>query len=173
MCPFSLLHVAIIRSIHAASSRPVASSCSVKNRDRTPCFLQAPKHAWYPQMTPRSRIVAWLFRCVAQSVRCWRLAVHSLQQKVLESGLDTRRISHNNNPVTNAPGVIVAHVLSSKYTINFEIFELVNVILETELFSEDNSGFCTNKKRWFSLFTQKVVRKKRTFFWGQLRILYQ
>ena len=73
--------------------------------------------------------------------------MHSLQQKVLESGLDTRRISHNNNPVTNAPGVIVAHVLSSKYTINFEIFELVNVILETELFSEDNSGFCTNKKR--------------------------
>ena len=43
MCPFSLHHVAIIRSIHAASSRPVASSCSVKNRDRTPCFLASSK----------------------------------------------------------------------------------------------------------------------------------
>jgi len=57
-----------------------------------------------------------------------------------------------------------------------------------ELYSEDNSGFCTNKKQRFIFFTQKFVRKKKNFilrttqdfvpiknshFWFLLRLLYE
>jgi len=42
-------------------------------------------------------------------------------------------------------------------------FLLRKLYEKKELFSEDNSGFCTNKKQRFSLFTQTFVRKKKNF----------
>ena len=41
---------------------------------------------------------------------------------------------------------------------NSDYYFLLRKLYEKkELFSEDNSEFCTNKKQHFSLFTQKVV----------------
>ena len=43
-------------------------------------------------------------------------------------------------------------------------FLLRKLYEKKELYSEDNSEFCTNKKRTFWRFTQNFVRKKRTLF---------